>query len=52
MPVPVNSLLQQKYETKIATQIRRMGVDDELIKMGIQEGDTVKICDYEFEYTE
>ena len=30
---------------------RNMGVDDDLEKMGIQEGDIVKILDYEFEYT-
>jgi Obg family GTPase CgtA-like protein len=28
-----------------------MGVDEELRKMGIQEGDLVKIDNFEFEYT-
>ena len=28
-----------------------MGIDDELEKMGIEEGDIVKILDSEFEYT-
>ena len=30
--------------------MRKMGVDDELEKMGIEEGDTVRLCDFEFEY--
>jgi Obg family GTPase CgtA-like protein len=29
-----------------------MGVDEDLQKMGIQEGDTVRILDFEFEYKE
>ena len=28
-----------------------MGIDDELEKMGIEEGDIVRILDFEFEYT-
>ena len=28
-----------------------MGIDEELVKMGIQDGDTVKIFDFEFEWT-
>ena len=28
------------------------GVDEDLQKMGIQEGDTVRILDFEFEYKE
>ena len=32
-------------------KLRRMGIDEELEKMGIQEGDIVRILDYEFEYT-
>ena len=33
-----------------SNKLRKMGLDDELIKMNIQEGDTVRILDYEFEY--
>lgn len=36
---------------RFANKLRHMGIDDELEKMGIQEGDIVKIMDYEFEYT-
>ena len=36
---------------RFSHKIRRMGIDDELEKMGIQEGDIVRILDYEFEYT-
>ena len=32
-------------------KLRRMGIDEELEKMGIEEGDIVRILDYEFEYT-
>lgn len=33
-----------------SNKLRKMGLDDELIKMNIKEGDTVRILDYEFEY--
>ena len=36
---------------RFAKKLRHLGIDDELEKMGIQEGDIVKIMDYEFEYT-
>lgn len=34
-----------------AKRIRRTGLDDELIKLGIIEGDLVRILDFEFEWT-
>ena len=37
---------------RFSNKLRRMGVDEELQKMGVQEGDIVKILDYEFEYSE
>jgi GTPase len=30
--------------------LRKMGVEKELIDMGIQDGDTVKLCDFEFTF--
>ena len=36
---------------RFSHKLRKMGIDDELEKMGIQEGDIVRILDYEFEYT-
>lgn len=36
---------------RFSNKLRRMGIDDELEKMGIEEGDTVKILDYEFEWS-
>lgn len=36
---------------RFSHKLRKMGIDDELEKMGIQEGDIVRIMDYEFEYT-
>lgn len=30
--------------------IRKMGIEDELRQMGIEEGDTVRLCDFEFTY--
>ena len=37
---------------RFSNKLRRMGVDEELVKMGCKEGDTVKILDFEFEFTE
>ncbi len=39
-------------ERRFAKKLRSMGVDDELKKLGIKEGDTVKILDFEFEFKE
>lgn len=36
---------------RFSHKLRRMGIDDELERMGIEEGDIVRILDYEFEYT-
>ena len=36
---------------RFSHKLRKMGIDDELEKLGIQEGDIVRILDYEFEYT-
>ena len=35
---------------RFARQIRKMGIDDELEKLGAKEGDLVKILDFSFEY--
>jgi len=37
--------------SRFAKKLRKMGVDEELEKMGVKEGDIIKILDYEFEYT-
>ena len=37
---------------RFANKLRRMGVDDELRRLGAKEGDTVQILDFEFEYQE
>ena len=36
---------------RFAKKLRDRGVDEELEKMGVQEGDIIKVLDYEFEYT-
>ena len=36
---------------RFAKKLRNMGVDDELEKMGVHEGDIIKVLDYEFEFT-
>lgn len=36
---------------RFSRKLRKMGIDDELEMMGIQEGDIVKILNFEFEYT-
>ncbi len=50
-------LVMSRFDTKeailrFANKLRKLGVDDELRKMGIEEGDTIKILDYEFEFKE
>ncbi len=37
---------------RFANKLRKMGIDDELKKMGCQDGDEVRILDYEFEYSD
>ena len=37
---------------RFARKLRRMGIDDELREKGAKEGDTIRILDFEFEYTE
>ncbi len=37
---------------KLATILNKIGVEDALRKNGIKDGDTVRICDFEFEYYE
>jgi len=37
---------------RFSNKLRKLGIDDKLKEMGIQNGDTVKILDYEFEYKE
>ena len=37
---------------RFANKLRKYGVDDVLRKMGAEEGDTVRILDFEFEYRE
>lgn len=45
-----NFTTEEAYE-RFSNKLRRMGVDEELEKMGIKEGDTVRILDFEFEWT-
>ena len=50
-------LLMSRFDSneavlRFARKLRKLGVDDELKKMGVLEGDTIKILDYEFEYKE
>ena len=35
---------------RFAKKLRKLGIDDELEKMGAKEGDIVKILDFDFEY--
>ena len=50
-------LLMSRFDTdeavlRFASKLKKMGIDDELRKLGALEGDTIKILDYEFEYKE
>ena len=35
---------------RFANKLRKMGIDDKLVELGVQEGDKVRILDYEFEF--
>ena len=48
--VEEDKTFEEAYE-RFSNKLRRMGIDEELEKMGIQDGDTVKIFDFEFEWT-
>ena len=37
--------------SRFAKKLRNMGIDEELEKMNVKEGDIIKVLDYEFEYT-
>jgi GTP-binding protein len=37
---------------RLITHLRKIGVDDELARMGAKDGDLVQLCDFEFEYFE
>ena len=37
---------------RFANKLRKMGIDDELKKMGCTDGDEVRILDYEFEFSD
>lgn len=38
--------------TRFAKKLKNLGIDAELRKLGVQEGDTIKILNFEFEYEE
>jgi GTP-binding protein len=40
----------EEGERRFARQMRSMGIEDALREQGVQDGDTVRILDYEFEY--
>ena len=35
---------------RFANKLRKMGIDDKLVELGVKEGDKVRILDYEFEF--
>ncbi|HOC81250.1 MAG TPA: Obg family GTPase CgtA, partial [Bacilli bacterium] len=37
---------------KLITYLRKIGVEERLQKVGARDGDTVVLCDFEFEYIE
>ena len=40
----------KEAELRFAKKLRKLGIDDELEKIGAKEGDIVKILDFDFEY--
>ena len=50
-------LLMSRFDTdeavlRFSNKLRKIGIDDELRKLGAEEGDTVRILDFEFEFKE
>lgn len=50
-------LLMTKFQTeesvrRFSHRLKKMGIDEELIKMGAKTGDTIRILDFEFEFKE
>lgn len=41
---------EEAYD-RFSNKLRKLGLDEELMKLGINEGDTVRILDFEFEWT-
>ncbi len=37
---------------RFSNKLRKLGIDDELRELGVQDGDTVRILDFEFEFRE
>ena len=37
---------------RFSNKLRKMGIDDELRELGAQDGDLIRIMDYEFEFKE
>ena len=37
---------------RFSNKLRKMGIDDELRKLGAKDGDSIKIMEYEFEFKE
>ena len=47
----MTNLNSEEAYSRFAKKLRSMGIDEKLEQMGIQEGDIVRILNYEFEYT-
>lgn len=50
-------LLMTKFSTdesvmRFSNKLKKMGIDDELRRLGAENGDTIRILDYEFDYKE
>ncbi len=55
--LPEKLLRMNRFDTdeailRFANKLKKLGIDEELRNMGIEEGDIVKILDYEFEFVE
>ncbi len=55
--LPEKLLRMSRFDTdeavlRFANKLKKLGIDEELRNMGIEEGETVKILDYEFEFVE
>lgn len=48
----MTDLSRDEAAQRFARQLRTMGVDEALRERGAEDGDTIRLCDYEFEFVE
>lgn len=50
--IKMTQFTSEEAVRRFTNKLRKMGIDEELIKLHAQDGDTIRILDYEFEWKE